>query len=545
MIPKSPLNTRLLDVDEVIHKNKYLPVTSHSIKIPSTNEFHPEGLFSEEIFGQIGTNDRLIKFGYIKLNTKIFQPEVYRIIIQLKQLYSSIMEGTAYAKFDEETQDLVRCKKDDPEGNTGYGYFMSVFNKIQFTETPSQKRNQKIEFLKKYKDILTTNKLLVLPAGVRDIKEEDGMLSQEDINKLYLSILSFSGRLVPNSTNPIYDSIRINLQKKVFEVYTYIKGILDGKNGLLQGAVGSRHIALGTRNVISSGKAIANSPSDSTYLAVDQTRTPLFQTMKAFQPLVKYLFKHIIFMSVFGQTGANSFPLINKKTYELEYVEVEAREVERFTSSDGLDGLINRLRNPKMRNKPVVVKDKDGKYHYVYLMYDVGDKITMFRNISDAKAMIPGVKKEDLRPVTWVDLMYLCTYKATVDKHMYITRYPVIQDESCYPSKVHLASTIPSRKVTLFMATGADILVEMPEYPVISDDMEYLDSVELAPATLKGLVADHDGDMTSNNAILSEDGNQEIEVYLNSFMSVITPKRKLRYGASTDLITLTLYNMSK
>jgi hypothetical protein len=491
MIPEKPFNTKLLDVDKYISTNNIQEIKSYSIMSASSTNFHPEGLFSEEIFGQIGSPDRMSRFAFIRLNTRVFQPYVYKAILQLKQLYGQVMLGNVYAKFDEKERDIIRCDVDDPDGDTGYSFFMNHFDKIQFEDTGSAKRKQKIQMLTKYKDILTINKCLVIPAGIRDIKNENGMISQEDINKIYQTIMSFTSRLVPGSNNPLYDSIRMNLQKKVYELYTYIENILTGKRGFLQGAVGSRKIALGTRNVISAVHLKATSTDDPTYLKHDETKCPLYQTMKAFMPLVKYHLKVGAFDTIFS-SGETQIPLVDKKTKKLIYVEVDSSEVEKFTASDAIDTMINKFKNKTMRDAPVDMKGADGKYYHLYLVYDKDDELILFRNIDDLKTIYGKDENEIdmtcVRPMTWVELMYIATYKATLGKHVFITRYPVLNSESCYPSRVHLITTDPSRVVKLKLMTDEDAFITLPEYPILGN--EYIDSLVLHFCKLKGLTGD-------------------------------------------------------
>ena len=57
-LPPIPLDDTLLkgtiiDVDKYINENHVQEVTSYYIHEPGTNNFHPEGLFSEEIFGKL------------------------------------------------------------------------------------------------------------------------------------------------------------------------------------------------------------------------------------------------------------------------------------------------------------------------------------------------------------------------------------------------------------------------------------------------------------------------------------------------------------
>ena len=50
------------------------PVTVLDIYTNNTESFHPNGLFSIEIFGRVGSDDRDKRFSFIDLKTDIFHP---------------------------------------------------------------------------------------------------------------------------------------------------------------------------------------------------------------------------------------------------------------------------------------------------------------------------------------------------------------------------------------------------------------------------------------------------------------------------------------
>ena len=50
-----PVNISLMNVDAFIDQHQCKQVTSLFIRESSSDEFHHDGLFSEDIFGQIGS----------------------------------------------------------------------------------------------------------------------------------------------------------------------------------------------------------------------------------------------------------------------------------------------------------------------------------------------------------------------------------------------------------------------------------------------------------------------------------------------------------
>ena len=163
---KAPFNISVIDPIEYIQRKECLPVSSHSVYESSTQLFHPDGLFSEVIFGQVGSKERLIKRGFIDLHTKLINPHLFKQWMRLKGLYKDVISGKKYAYFDKEAKDLVATTPTDPNANTGYNFFLSVIPKIQLTENDSIQRNNRIRVLKEYADRMFIDKMIVLPLEV-------------------------------------------------------------------------------------------------------------------------------------------------------------------------------------------------------------------------------------------------------------------------------------------------------------------------------------------------------------------------------------------
>ena len=76
------MKLQLLDVNKFA--SGLPPVTSTELKTRS-GELHPEGLFSEKIFGVEGTLTRSKKYSYIKLNTTVVHPSAYKLLIRINR----------------------------------------------------------------------------------------------------------------------------------------------------------------------------------------------------------------------------------------------------------------------------------------------------------------------------------------------------------------------------------------------------------------------------------------------------------------------------
>jgi len=86
----------LLDIDQFIQQNKCLKVTSSAIFIdPKELKFHPEGIYSEVIFGRKGSKDRYNRFGYIEVDFIFIHPLALDILKSLlsTKVIDSILNG--------------------------------------------------------------------------------------------------------------------------------------------------------------------------------------------------------------------------------------------------------------------------------------------------------------------------------------------------------------------------------------------------------------------------------------------------------------------
>ena len=541
----SPLNISLLDIDSFVRTHNCGKVTSTFIYESSSKEFAKDGLFSEAIFGQIGSTDRLIKFGYIDLRTTVFHPIVYSNLVSLKSFYSDLLARKVYAIFDKTQGDFVRANEEDEGANTGFKFFMDHYKEIKFVTNESISHNDKIQQVTNAGNLAFISKCIVMPAQIRDIKADSGRLDPDSINKLYVSLINYTNALPPTGqVSAIYDGIRFSIQKKVNEIYDYIFNLIDAKAGFFQKKYGRRNMALGTRNVISPAPLDASSPTANNQLKCDELGIPLFQGAKASIPLVVYHAKTSFFNNIFSPSN-DQVALVDPKTFDLVYKPITEDEKNKFISSDGIERIVNLFRDREFRFKPVICKTEDNKYYYLFLVYDDGDTIITTRSIASIKNQLAEKHKyfdpKKLRPMTYAEFLYITTYMATVGKHCTITRYPAQELGSTVPCRIHLLSTNPSRTVNLFIG-DSDVPALLPEYPVLGKG--FSDSVGLHEDIMGGLNADFDGDTVSVAILLSEEANVECAKYINSPSRWISTTGK-GYAGFSYMGPLVPYNLTR
>jgi len=539
-------NIRLLDMDLEIEKFGWKEVTSPFIKDPSSSTFHAEGLFSEEIFGQIGSPERILNCGYINLNTEVLHPQIYINLIRLKRAYGDIMAGTSKAIFNKDAGDFEIVGNEVKGADTGFSFFMEHFLELKFNKTNSTKRTQRINTIERYKEKCIYDSIIVIPAGNRDMNVEDEDSRPDEINKLYMGLLNYVGSMpvkIPASMIILYDNPRFAIQRKVNDIYNYIFNIFEGKGGLLQRKFGSRNLALGTRNVVSSPIMSAPSPTSPQYFKPGEIKLPLFQVLKANKPIITHHISVAFFNYLFQQQ--NKAMLIDPKDLTNNYREISIDEYNLFNTSDGVGKLINLFMDREFRELPAVCQGSDKKNYYLYLVFDNGEDLYIFNNLKEFKENFkhPYIEYDEskVRPITWIELFYIAAFSACDQQPGVATRYPVIVYGSTVPNKAHLISTPESRMVKLHDVINTTEYT-LPHYPIFNTG--YVDSMSIHPGNLKGFNADHDGDVMCYDSVLTDEAKTEIRNHMDSNAWWISPNNDFTL-VDTDLINLQVYNMTK
>lgn len=546
LLHKAPVEMNLLNGKEYADTKQLKSVTYSNIFAPNSTQFHPEGLFSEEIFGSITSTDRFVSEAVIPLNTTIIHPVIFNMSIASKSLYTGILSGKMYARFDEELHDFQLAKSDEDDAETGYSFFTKHLQKLGNIDTNSLRAENKFKLISKYGNTLMISHLICLPAGLRDIDLRSSRLSSDDINKLYMSVINLTSSLSSFhiSDDPIFDGIRYQIQLKVNDIFEYIMNIISGKGGFIQKHYGARKIAFSTRNVISAAVNDADTIDDPSVIKCDETMVPMLNLIKCFQPFFIHYVKTKLYGELFRQGATEKVVATNPKTFELEYITLKPVDINRYTTSEGINKLINQFKYIGFRESPITVKDVSGKEYYVLIVYKHHDKVFIAKSKNDIKSLVDfhniQLDEKNIHPLTWAEFLYIAGLDIAKDKHEFITRYPVLESGSIYSSKTHITTTNPSKKVTLFFNPA--IQMEVPHYPVLGSP--YYESLILHQSRLPGLGADHDGDMVSLSSIWTKEGNDDIRNNSQNISSVIS-ENKLLLSTGTDIVNLTIFNLSR
>lgn len=424
-----------------------------------SKNFHPDGLFSTETFGKPGTEQRNRMFSYIPLQVPVMHPTIYKSLTDLKELYGQIMEGKAYAVFDDKLKDFFPSNIVD--GRTGYNFFMEHFHELKFEERPSTSREYAIKLVYKERDDCMFKNMLVMPAGLRDFTfDGNGKPSEDEINNMYRKIFALASVIVipAGSTNLEHlDTTRFALQKAINEVYQYIINIIEGKGKALQGWWINRKIYQSTRNVITSNVQTVDYLGNMTTVGSNDTVVGIYQFVRAIFPLAVNLIREKA-SNVF--TGPNTPSiLVNKKTLQKEMVQVTPDHYDDWMTHEGIESQLARFEIESLRHEPIMVGD-----HYFGLLFNDGTRVRIIQGIDELPN--PEEMKKHVRPLSMVDLFYLAVVVRSRELHGLVTRYPVINYGGIYPSKIYLKTTVKSQNLIMVDENFEPTGVWANEFPI-------------------------------------------------------------------------------
>lgn len=432
-----PFNVNIL---ELTPKKLYSirPTTALDIFDGATGNLHDDGLFSIATFGKPGDEKRDLRFSYIDIKVPIFHPIIYFALTDLKSLYGQIMEGKEYATWNPIINDFEKSNPID--GETGYHFFIQHWSDIVFPPKASDLRIDQIKLINKYKSIALTDKIVVIPAGLRDVDiSDDGRVRKDEINDIYASFISISNAIsdVAVKTNPeILNNARFKLQSHFNNLYTTLENMIKGKKKLFLNKWASRRIQNGTRNVITAMKLdnpVLGAPGSITF---NHTVVGLYQAMKAALPISRFQLRNGYLSNIFISPDL-PVELIDKKTLKKTPLRLDIRVYDRWTIDEGLDKLITGFSEDSTRHQPIEI---DG--HYLSLIYKGPDGT--YKLFQDIDELPEHLNKQDVSPVTYAELFYISVEKELNQLPAFVTRYPITGVGSIYPSITYIKTTAKS-----------------------------------------------------------------------------------------------------
>jgi DNA-directed RNA polymerase beta' subunit len=264
---------KFLDVDKFA-RGLY-PVTNTEYFIKS-GEAHPQGLFSETIFGAVGSLERRQKYSYIDLHGKVVHPTGYRVLIKLDAKIEKFFSTESSFSLDSSGR-LIETE----DGVTGISEFIKLFPKIVF-RGDSPEREKLIQVLKRSyaEGTLFVSKIPVIPADLRPAyKDAKGVDVIDPLNPFYLTILRRSFQIRSIGVGVLSDLFRFALQKAVNDCDSYIRTKIGKKSGVIRDQLLSKRVDFSGRAVI------APNPN----LKVNEIGLPFKLAVSLFEPFIIHI----------------------------------------------------------------------------------------------------------------------------------------------------------------------------------------------------------------------------------------------------------------
>lgn len=501
-----------------------------------SKNFHPDGLFSVETFGKVGDEKRNRMFGYIDLKLPIFHPIIFKALLDLKELYGRIMSGAEYATFNEKTKDFEPATM--VTGQTGFSFFMKHFPELRFEERRSTSRefNIKMVYKEREKENVLMTKLIVMPAGLRDFTiDPNGKPEEDEINTLYRRVMNISGVLQNiNLRGDLehFDSTRYQLQLRVREIYDYIVSLLEGKHKLIQGWWTNRNIFNSTRNVITSHVVRMDRLDGPTWVSKNHTVVGLYQVLRAIFPLALNLVRNFT-MQAFPGSNVPAI-LVNPKTLGKEQIQVGSEFYDEWVTQEGLESVIGRFEIEGLRHDPVMINK-----HYLGLIYNDGKQVKFVQGIED---LPEGRDPKFLKPITYAELFYLAIAERVKTIPCFVTRYPVINFGGIYPSWIYLKTTMRSSSLVLLDEQWEPTSSILTEWPIEGE--AFMNSMSPSVDHLGLLGADHDGDMCSFIALLTDEASQEAATTFNWANYYVGVDGRMNFSSANHISDLVFSEMT-
>ena len=246
------MELNLLRINEFIEKFNVKQITSSKqYEGSSRQSFDQNGLFSETIFGRLGSRDRKRNYAFINLKIKFIHPEVYPILTSLNiDLTKLIIDKQKYII----NQDGVLVP-DEENGNSGIFYFINNFNNINF-DTLKTEKPKHVKFILTNKDYIFIDKVLVLPAGYRDVimtNTGKSFIQYGEVNDLYTKLINQTNMISPEliDLDPnLIASLSKSTQRTLNQINSWIKDRIKGKTGLVRGGLLKKSVDYSARLVI-------------------------------------------------------------------------------------------------------------------------------------------------------------------------------------------------------------------------------------------------------------------------------------------------------
>ena len=385
------MKIQFLDINKF--KSGLSPVVSTEVKTRG-GELHPDGLFSERIFGIEGTLDRAKRYSYIELHVDVIHPSAYNLLIRIDGRLSNFF--STEQSFSLDSNGVLYT--DNENGVSGISEFINLFPKIKFRGgTPE--RDKIIKVLQDaYKNkTLFISIIPVVPPELRPMfVDEKGKLTWDELNDVYINILRKASQVKGiGAGSPLFSLLNFYLQNAVLDHDKFIRKKIGKKHGLIRSTLLGKRIDFSARGVITPGPQ----------LDVNQVGVPLRMAVSLFEP---FLIHYILFSKKYPHMGILEGEVKDYIDAELS-VETVKRLIKSFRTGDKFPAKLKELlfeaTEIVMRGRVLIMKRdpalQDGSYRAFYPVLVDGDTIQLCTlQVSTFNADFDGDQMALFHPLT-------------------------------------------------------------------------------------------------------------------------------------------------
>ena len=492
----------IFDVKEFIDLN-HLPEITSPILFQRGDIPHPNGLVSNEIFG-VTTKSRKETYAYIDLHGYFFHPHIYKAIRRMFRNIDKIVNGESYYSINEKGF-LVQ----DENGFTGIEFLYENWEKINWNtkdqESTLGMRNERMNLLNQCKkNEIFMHYQIVIPAFYRDIKtgSDSNGGETEDINNMYAKLIRLA-TLVKNQDmfDFQFHSTNYNIQLTLLSIYDYFKHKLEKKRGLLRKYLMGKNVDYCTRTVITAPSFHAERP-DELFTDFKYTSIPIAQVCSLAYPFVLHWIKAFFEREVIDVKNAKRF--YNPSTDETEGM-ITIKDPESYFSDKYIKKMIDTfIKDPESRFTKIELPTTGTQKYYLSFSGKRFDS----SNTSELASTVH-------RAMTWTDLLYLACEEVTRDKHVLITRYPLLDEFGVFISKIRVSST--TKTMPLYVNGYLYKWYPCVDFSLNPDEIpnQFIDATQFSNSYLPGIEGDYDGDQTTVKIIFTQEANAECAEVIN------------------------------
>ena len=525
----------LLDFNRDIELNGWKEVSSPNFFIPNTSELHPEGLFSSEIFGEPGTNDRKTRWGYIELHDVFMNPHAFYVFNRLKKNIAQDMKAGINRYYVDHSGEITKLEEGKTVPETaaykvvgcGFDWLKEAWPHITWRITKDMSSTAKIrrKFLKSFPiDAIFWDKFPICPAFYRDVDFKSN--KRNIINTMYIKVLHLA-EMVGNTDSllfmddpntPLKTISHVKLQDLMNEISKFFFDKIGGAKGFINEHVVGKATDYGARLVISTPSFNYERWTDA---EVDFTHSsvPMTIAINIYAPFMIFNVKRWIQNYV---SGNRFITIFNHETKEFEEMELSPSYLDEFTS-DNIKKTLDLYKKSKIyRVKPITLKGINGDRIpiQVKFFYETSTKrVNFVTNITDM-SNDDGSDEANIRDLTYCELFYIISSDCLKDKCIDTTRYPADDYYHTFPS---LMNIIPANKYTEVVFNG----IVYKRYPIVQVknnlEIEHLfsDTLKMFSIYPSSLGADFDGDQVSAQSLFSDEANEEAKKQMRDISHIL------------------------